>query len=292
MSALRPQQRERRRVRERRFGLRTLLPQILTTGNLGAGFFSITRSAGGDYDMAALAIVFAIAFDIADGRVARFAHTESRFGAEYDSIADTVSFGVAPALLAYGAGGLAALGWTGWVLASLFTACAGLRLARFNLGAGRYRGWFDGLSTPAAAGVVLSTVWFAGLLRDAGLAFALSPWLPALGVALLGVLMVSSVPYYSFKALPLHRPLRTPAGNRALMVLAFALIMSKPSLTFFLFGMGYLVSGPLLWLWRRHRGLELEAVGTTEMRSQPAPARAEQMAPRGDTPQGCPENEA
>ena len=234
-----------------------LLPQLLTTGNLGAGFFSITRSATGEYEMAALAIVFAIVFDIADGRVARLARTTSRFGAEYDSIADSVSFGVAPALLAYGAGGLSALGWTGWVLAALFTACAGLRLARFNLRAGRYHGWFDGLATPAAAGIVLSTVWFAGFLRDAGFSVTLSPWLPGTGVALLGLLMVSAIPYYSFKTPAPGRPLRSVSGNRVLMVLALALIMSKPPLTFFVFGIGYLFSGPVLWAWRRARGLEL-----------------------------------
>ena len=119
------QRRERRRERRAERGDRrrmiALLPQALTTGNLGAGFYSITLSASGDLDRAALAILVAVLFDIADGRVARLAKAESRFGAEYDSIADTVSFGVAPGVLAFSAGALQELGWTGWVLAFLFT---------------------------------------------------------------------------------------------------------------------------------------------------------------------------
>ena len=132
-------------------GLIQILPQVLTTGNLAAGFYSITLTADGSYDRAALAIFFAALFDIADGRVARMARATSRFGAEYDSIADTVSFAVAPAVIAFHAGDFAQLRWAGWVLAFVYTACASLRLARFNVTSGRFRGRFDGLPSPAAA---------------------------------------------------------------------------------------------------------------------------------------------
>ena len=252
--------RRRRRGRtpeERRRGLVALLPQLLTTGNLGSGFFSITQSAVGNYDMAALAIFIAVIFDILDGRVARLARATSRFGAEYDSISDTVSFGVAPALLAYSAGDLASLGWTGWVLAFLYTAGAGLRLARFNVTPGRYRGRFDGLASPAGAGMVLSSVWFANLMRESGLPLDLPPALVGLGVATLGALMVSPIPYHSFKEIPFRGSYR----NVVLMVFAVGVIMSKPSLTFFLFGICYVASGPISWFWRWRTGRELERAG-------------------------------
>jgi len=253
----RDKRRQRRRERrESARGLVVLLPQLLTTGNLGAGFWSITLSARGDLDRAALAIFFAAIFDILDGRVARMARATSRFGAEYDSIADTVSFGVAPALLAYSAGALQELGWTGWVLAFLYAACAGLRLARFNISPGRYRGRFEGLAAPAAAGMVLASVWFAGFLRESGLPLDLPAALAGVGVAALGLLMVSPVPYRSFKDLRLGGSYR----NVVLMVLAVVVLFAKPAVTFFALGLVYVASGPLEWAWRRYTGQVLEEV--------------------------------
>ena len=111
----------------------TLLPNLFTTANLAAGFYSIVQSGEGEFERAAVALIFAAVFDILDGRLARLAHATSRFGSEYDSIADTVWFGVAPALLAFNAEQLHVLGWTGWVMGFMFTAGAALRLARFNV---------------------------------------------------------------------------------------------------------------------------------------------------------------
>lgn len=128
--------RGRRRRRRARDGSRTfgsVLPSLLTTGNLAAGFFAIVKAGTGDPLVASYAIFLAGVFDILDGRAARMTGSESRFGAEYDSIADTVSFGVAPAVIAFHAGGLIDLRWAGWVLAFVYTACASLRLARFNV---------------------------------------------------------------------------------------------------------------------------------------------------------------
>ena len=249
--------RRRRRTRaERRRGFVTLLPQLLTTGNLGSGFFSITLTVSERYEAAALAIFVAVLFDIADGRVARMARATSKFGAEYDSIADTVSFGVAPALLAYGAGGLSELGWTGWVLAFSYTAGASLRLARFNVSPGRYRGRFDGLASPAGAGMVLSTVWFGALLREWGTPVDLPVLLAGLGVAGLGALMVSPIPYYSFKEMHL----RGNYGTTVLMVFTVIGLILEPQLTFFIFGLGYVASGPMGILWRQRTGRVLEEV--------------------------------
>lgn len=253
--------RKARRMRKRRAregqhrgrGLIQILPQVLTTGNLAAGFYSITLTADGRFDRAALAIFFAALFDIADGRVARMARATSRFGAEYDSIADTVSFGVAPGLLAYGAGNLAELGWTGMVLAFMFTACAGLRLARFNVAPSRYEGRFDGLASPAAAGMVLSSVWFANFLRETGMPIDPPEALTGLGVALLGILMVSPIPYLSFKNLRFG----SGQGQAVLVVIGLSVVFLKPALTFFLIGVVYVLSGPVGVVWRWRTGREL-----------------------------------
>lgn len=245
--------RRRRKRREQRRRATQLLPQLLTTGNLAAGFYSITLSFKGDADRAALAIVFAALFDVLDGRVARLTRSTSRFGMEYDSIADTVSFGVAPAILAYSAGTLQELGWTGWVLAFLYTACAALRLARFNVTPGRYAGRFDGLASPAAAGMVLSAVWFAGFLRESGLAFEIPAPIAGLGVAVVGLLMVSPIPYRSFKNVQLGGSFST----LVLAVLGLVVLLTKPSVTFFLAGVAYVASGPIetFWRWRTGRPL-------------------------------------
>jgi CDP-diacylglycerol--serine O-phosphatidyltransferase len=246
--------RRRRRRSEQRRRAAQLLPQLLTTGNLAAGFYSITLSFKGDAERAALAIVFAALFDVLDGRVARLTRSTSRFGMEYDSIADTVSFGVAPAILAYTAGSLHELGWTGWVLAFLYTACAALRLARFNVTPGRYAGRFDGLASPAAAGMVLSAVWFAGFLRESGLRFEIPAPIAGLGVAAIGLLMVSPIPYRSFKNVQIGGSFST----LVLVVIGLVVLLTKPSVTFFVAGVAYVASGPLeaLWRWRTGRALE------------------------------------
>jgi CDP-diacylglycerol--serine O-phosphatidyltransferase len=254
--------RRRRRRREQRRRAAQLLPQLLTTGNLAAGFYSITLSFKGDIDRAALAIVFAALFDALDGRVARLTRSTSRFGMEYDSIADTVSFGVAPAILAYSAGALQELGWTGWVLAFLYTACAALRLARFNVTPGRYAGRFDGLASPAAAGMVLSAVWFAGFLRESGIPFEIPAPVAGLGVAVVGLLMVSPIPYHSFKNVRLGGSFST----LVLLVLGGVVLLTKPSVTFFVAGVAYVASGPIeaIWRWRTGRQLVPAVPATPE----------------------------
>ena len=249
--------RRRRRRRRERGGPRRglyLLPHLLTTANLFFGFYAIVHAFTGNPDKAALGIVLAIVCDVLDGRVARFARATSRFGVEYDSIADTVSFGVAPAMLAFSAGNLQVLGRPGWVLAFLFTGCAALRLARFNVQPPRYHGRFEGMPSPAAAGVVASTQWFVEFLREHGIAVAVPEWAVAGGAALLGLLMVSAIPYRSFKELDL----RHGFGTLVLVVVALALVIQEPSVSLFAIGIAYTLSGPAEWLWRRalHRPLE------------------------------------
>jgi CDP-diacylglycerol--serine O-phosphatidyltransferase len=257
--------RRRRRPRgERGRGFVTILPSLLTTGNLAAGFWSITLSMHGELERAALAIVIGGFFDLLDGRVARMANATSRFGAQYDSIADTVAFGVAPAMLAYSAASLPRLGWAGWVIACLYTVCAGLRLARFNVSPGRFPGRFDGLSSPAAAGMMLSSVWFGSWLREQGFPIDLPPLLAGLGVVAVALLMVSPIPYHSFKNARFAKPYRT----LVLAVIAVWVIMLEYRVTLFCVGLVYVSSGPLEWLWRRYTGREL-AMPATE---SPTPA--------------------
>ena len=232
-----------------------LLPHVVTTAGLFFGFYAIVQAFTGKPDMAALGIILAGVCDALDGRLARIARATSRFGAEYDSISDTVSFGVAPAMLAFSAGNLHVLGRTGWVMAFLFTACAALRLARFNVAPSRHRGRFEGMPSPAAAGMVASSQWFASYLRDYGVPVAVPESFIAGGVAILGLLMVSSIPYRSFKEVDL----RHSYGTLVMVVFAIALVVQEPSVSLFGIGVIYVSSGPIEWLWRKwaHRPLEV-----------------------------------
>jgi CDP-diacylglycerol--serine O-phosphatidyltransferase len=248
--------RRRRRSREGTGGRRglLLLPHLLTTAGLGFGFFAIVMAFAGKNDLSASAIVFAILCDVFDGRVARLAKSTSKFGGEYDSIADTVSFGVAPAMLAVSAGNLQVLGRAGWVMAFLYTACAALRLARFNVQASRYRGRFEGLPSPAAAGVIASTQLFVSFLRERGFAFDVPEFAIAGATALLGLLMVSAIPYRSFKELDLRHSFLT----LVFVVFAVALVILEPAVTLFSIGMLYTLHGPFEWLMRQRSGKRLE----------------------------------
>jgi CDP-diacylglycerol--serine O-phosphatidyltransferase len=231
-----------------------LLPHLVTTAGLFFGFYAIVQAFNDKPILAVYGIVLAAVCDAFDGRLARLTHSTSRFGLEFDSIADTVSFGVAPAMLAFSAGGLQVLGRTGWLAAFLFTACAALRLARFNVAPSRYRGRFEGLPSPAAAGTVATTVWFVAFLREFGFEFSIPAGFGAAGTAIVGLLMVTSIPYRSFKEIDL----RHSYGTLVLMVFAIALIINEPSVTLFVICIAYCVSGPVEWVWRRRTGRVLE----------------------------------
>jgi len=259
--ALAPDESRRRRRRRRRrprsnsdrAGFSLLLPQLLTTANLAAGFYAIIKASGGDVLTASYAIFIAALFDVLDGRAARMTGNVSRFGAQYDSIADTVSFGVAPAVLAFHAGDIFSLGWAGWVMTFAYTACASLRLARFNVSSGRYQGRFDGLPTPAGAGMIVSAVWFKNFLVGPDIALGLPPILPAFGVMFLGLLMVSPIPYHSFKNIRFGQ---SYSATVIPVVISIVLIL-EPGLNFFLVGLAYVGSGPAGYLWRRRTGRAL-----------------------------------
>ncbi len=263
--------RKRRRRRRRRddpdrAGFAALLPQLLTTGNLAAGFFAIIKASNGEVMAASYAIFVAALFDILDGRAARMTGNVSRFGAQYDSIADTVSFGVAPAVLAFYAGDFTELRWAGWVMAFVYTACASLRLARFNVQSGRYEGRFDGMPTPAGAGMVLSAVWFREFLVGPNQELGLPPIVPALGIVVIALLMVSPIPYRSFKDLRLGKGF---SGTVIPVILLIVLIV-EPGVNFFLVGLAYVISGPAGMLWRWRTGRELLPAHSPEDGAAPA----------------------
>nr|WP_245546246.1 CDP-diacylglycerol--serine O-phosphatidyltransferase [Marinomonas posidonica] len=202
-----------------------LLPNLFTTAALFSGFYSIIAAMNGDYGHAAVAIFISMVFDGLDGRVARLTHTQSAFGAEYDSLADMVSFGIAPALVAF-TWSLAPLGKVGWIAAFIYAVGAALRLARFNTMLGiEEKRYFTGLPSPAAAAIVASVIWAA---NESGISGEALSTLMALLVPVVGLLMVSNVKYRSFKDLNLKG--RVPFVVLLMAVLVLVLIALEPSL--------------------------------------------------------------
>jgi len=222
-----------------------LLPSILTTFGMFAGFYSIIASINGDFTLAAISIMVAMLWDALDGRVARLTNTQSDFGAQYDSLADLVSFGVAPALLVY-EWSLSDLGRIGWLAAFIFLACAALRLARFNTQVGiSDKRYFQGLPSPAAAGVIASMIWLKFWkfeYFDFGIV-SLSYYI-GVGITIVcALLMVSNVRYYSFKELDSKK-----ASFRFLLAIVLSLIvlLSKPNIFLFTGFFVYMLSGPFI----------------------------------------------
>ncbi|MCW8959287.1 MAG: CDP-diacylglycerol--serine O-phosphatidyltransferase, partial [Gammaproteobacteria bacterium] len=200
-----------------------LLPNLFTTAALFAGFYAIVAAMGGQFEAAAVAIFIAMVLDGLDGRVARMTNTQSEFGAEYDSLADMISFGLAPALVMY-EWSLHSMGKLGWLAAFIYTAGAALRLARFNTQIGiADKRFFQGLASPAAAAVVVGMVWVGHDYEVAGSRLA---WLALLVTVATGILMVSNARYYSFKDLDLKG--RVPFFFLLVVVLIFVLISIDP----------------------------------------------------------------
>jgi CDP-diacylglycerol--serine O-phosphatidyltransferase len=233
-----------------------LLPNLFTTGGLFAGFFAIIAASQGRFEAACIAIFVAGVLDGVDGRVARLTNTQSEFGVQYDSLADLVSFGMAPALVMYHWSLMsmkldgATMGKLGWLAAFLYAACAALRLARFNSQVGQVdKRWFIGLASPAAAGLMASFVW---TMHDLGLQ---GPDLrhAALAVTVVaGLLMVSQLRYSSFKGSG-----SGPKADRVpffalliVVVVLIALAIDAPK-TLLTASVLYALSGPLLWFRRR-----------------------------------------
>ena len=234
-----------------------LLPNLFTTGGLFAGFYAIIAASAGNYVDACIAVFVAGILDGLDGRIARLTGTQSEFGVQYDSLADLVSFGMAPALVMYhwSLSSLKFLGpvWgkVGWAAAFLYAACAALRLARFNTQVGVIdKRYFIGLASPAAAATMMATIW---VITDHGLGGSEVKFV-ALGVTVISaLLMVSRFRYYSFKSLPLAD--RVPFITVLLALGVFVALAIDPPHVLLAIAAAYLLSGPLFWaLGRVRRG--------------------------------------
>jgi CDP-diacylglycerol--serine O-phosphatidyltransferase len=231
-----------------------LLPNLFTTGGLFAGFYAIVAAFRGDFESAAIAIFVAMVFDGLDGRIARLTNTSSKFGAEYDSLADMVSFGVAPALVMF-SWGLGELGKFGWSAAFIYVACGALRLARFNTQIDTAdKNFFTGLASPAAASILASTVWVCHDLGWEGgaVSYELSVVM-ALLTAISGFLMMANFPYYSFKKIDFRG--RVPFVVIFIVVLVFGLVTVDPPSILLAAFLVYAASGPVMQVvhWRRKR---------------------------------------
>lgn len=216
-----------------------LLPNLLTTASLFAAFYSIVASLKTQYEVAAIAIFIGMIADGLDGRIARMTNTQSAFGAEYDSLSDMVTFGVAPALLLY-SWSLQQLGKFGWLVAFIYTAAVALRLARFNtqLETADKR-YFQGLACPPAAAVVASFSWLCNQNQWGHLFISI---LAAAIAIVAAVLMVSNIRYYSFKELDFKG--KVPFLHVLLIVMFFVAVASDPSVVLFIGSLLYAFSGP------------------------------------------------
>ncbi len=222
-----------------------ILPNLFTTAALFSGFYAIVQAMNGRFEYSAIAIFVAMVFDGLDGRVARLTHTQSEFGAEYDSLSDMVSFGVAPSLVAY-EWALKGMGKLGWIAAFVYCVGAALRLARFNTNIDVVdKRYFQGLPSPAAAALVAGLVWIMISNHVSGEDIR---WLAFAVTVFAGITMVSNVPFWSGKDINLRRsvPFAVVLG----MVGVFLAVSTYPEGVLFLLFVAYGLSGYVTWVWR------------------------------------------
>jgi CDP-diacylglycerol--serine O-phosphatidyltransferase len=258
MKRIRPK--KERSPRRTRAGMKRgvyILPNLLTSGSLFCGFYAMIAALNSKYLYAAVAIAIAILFDGVDGKVARLTKTTSRFGVEYDSLADLVAFGVAPALLIF-SWALRPYGKFGWLAAFLYVACGALRLARFNVQLDTVESrYFRGLPIPGAAGLIVATVFLFYRLDVRG---EVTNLFILLLIYVLAFLMVSNIRYPSFKNLELLK--RKPFGTLVAMVLVIVVVVAEPAVMLFIFAAVYLLLGPVSavrgWYRKRERAVSEE----------------------------------
>lgn len=222
-----------------------VLPNLFTTAALFAGFFAIVQAMQNNFEQASVAIFIAMVLDGLDGRVARLTNTQSAFGAEYDSLSDMVSFGVAPALVIY-EWALRDMGRLGWIAAFVYCACAALRLARFNTTLEVMdKRYFQGLPSPAAAALVAGFVW---VVLDNGIAGQDVRWVALVVSLFAGISMVTNCKFSSFKDINLKKSV--PFFVVAALVLVFVLVSSYPPGVLFGLFVVYGLSGYVMAMWR------------------------------------------
>jgi len=224
-----------------------VLPNLLTTGALFFGFFAIIQGIYGNFGYAAIAILIALVLDGLDGRVARLTKTTSDFGKEYDSLSDVICFGLAPALVVF-EWSISSLGKIGWLCAFLYVASTALRLARFNT-LSAPPGYFQGMPCPPAAGLLITWMWVMHNAQLGGNSIIVV--FTAVLVACLALLMVSSVPFLSFKEFDLKG--KIPFVAAIAMVLVIILISFDPPRMLFVAALAYALSGPAMWVYGKSR---------------------------------------
>lgn len=261
-----------------------LLPNLLTTGAMFAGFYAVISGMGGDFRSACVAIIVAMFLDGMDGRVARMTNTQSAFGAEYDSLSDLLAFGVAPALICFN-WALSTLGKAGWTVCFIYVACAALRLARFNVQLGTAdKRFFVGLASPAAAGLVVFMVWalyeYNVEVNQAVAIFA------ALVTFIAGALMVLNIRYYSFKDFDMKH--RVPFIVMILIVLIFVIVSWDPPTVLFAMAILYAASGPAMAVYtRRKKHLDKKAaIQSTQPEAETKTGTEDQQEAQGSDAAG------
>jgi len=244
-------------IRKRRKGI-YVLPNLFTLAALFGGFYAIVMAMNARFELAAIGVFCAMVLDSLDGRVARMTNTQSAFGEQMDSLSDMVSFGAAPALIAY-EWALRGLGRWGWVAAFVYCACAALRLARFNVNTGVVdKRYFQGLPSPAAAALVTGFIW---LMTDFGVDGASVAWAMFALALYAGLTMVSNVPFYSFKDLSLKRSV--PFAVVILIVLGIAVVTIDPASVLFGVFVIYGVSGYVVYVARKLKGQPVSVISTS-----------------------------
>lgn len=228
-----------------------LLPNLLTTASLFSGFFSIVSAINGNFIASGMAIFAAQMLDGLDGRVARLTNSQSLFGAQYDSLCDVISFGLAPAIIVF-LWGLNSIGQAGWIFSFFFVAAAALRLARFNTFIGSEDTYFKGLPSPVASAMVVYFVWAMSSFGIQGDEVSrIVVIFTAILTGLVSLLMVVNLPYYSFKEIELKK--RVPFFSILFVVFIFALISIDPPIILAICAFAYIISGPILWTFKRLR---------------------------------------
>jgi CDP-diacylglycerol--serine O-phosphatidyltransferase len=250
-------------VKKRRKGI-YILPNLFTLAALFGGFYAIVMAMDGRFDQATIGIFCAMVLDSLDGRVARMTNTQSAFGEQMDSLSDMVSFGAAPALIAY-LWTLKGLGRWGWIAAFVYCACAALRLARFNVNTAVVdKRFFQGMPSPAAAALVIG---FIGLMTDLGItgvdhlgAFEVR-WITFAIALFAGLTMVTNVPFYSFKGVHMKRSV--PFAVLVAIALGIAVINIDPPTVMFGVFVAYSLSGYVIYGWRKFKGEQTSLISTS-----------------------------
>ena len=244
-------------VRKRRKGI-YILPNLFTLAALFGGFYAMVMAIDGRFENAAIGVFCAMVLDSLDGRIARMTNTQSAFGEQMDSLSDMVSFGAAPALIAY-VWALNTLGRWGWIGAFVYCACAALRLARFNVNTAVVdKRFFQGLPSPAAAALVAGFIW---LMTDAGIDGVEVRWYAFAMTLYAGLTMVTNVPFYSFKDVSMKRSV--PFAVIVLIALGIAVINIDPPTVMFGLFVVYGFSGYAVYGWRKAKGQHTSVISTS-----------------------------